>query len=212
MQTTRNEQQKNQRFINHWQTHLGVQDFLRYQAKFVWIGLMLAPIVMTLINHNIWRQISVAGWANAWFAILFMGGVFAVLPTLIVGIIFWRNGTRRYHELTTGKARYLPMDKRMWLPEEARWRKALGVLTALMGVSLFMGLGLVLGHNAPEFYAYPLELSLLYLMIWSAFEGYLFIDAQHNDQALSIPLIFKIALCACGTAVGVAWLVVLWTF
>lgn len=200
---------KEQRFVNDWQKNLGILGFLRYVTKYLLLGVILSPIVLSILNPNIWNLISQNGWARSWISVLFMAALFAIVPTFFIGIAIWRRNHQKYKQLTTGKDRYLPLEKRQWLESEKKWKIAISILNLLMAISLVMGFGLMLGHNSPKEYAYLFEATLLYFVLLFTHEIYQTLYSKFNDGLLKIPVLFKFLLITCSLIVSLLWLVVL---
>ena len=109
-------------------------------------------------------------------------------------------------QLTTAQNRYLPFEKRIWANGEKAWKTAISVMAGLVVLSAILSFGLLLGHNAPDYFAYPFEASVLFLIIFGLYQIFIAWWAERHDYELSIPAVFKIALVLCFVAVLFTWI------
>ena len=200
--TTDNTEQD--RFINHWRGYQGIGGFTRYTLRFLLIGLLLSPVVLTWLNPKIWQQLQGARASAALLPMAFLIGVFALLPSLVIAIALWRRKQKRFMQLTTEQNRYLPFEKRTWASGEKTWKIAISVMATLTAASALLSFWLLLGHNAPDYFAYPIEASVLFILIHLLYQLFMMWWAEKHDNQLSIPAIFKVALVVCFVAVVLA--------
>ena len=162
-------------------------------------------MALTWLNPKIWQQLQGARAIAALLLMAFLIGVFALLPALVIAIALWRRKQKRFMQLTTEQNRYLPLEKRAWATGEKTWKIAISVMATLAAVSALLSFWLLLGHNAPEYFAYPIETSILFIMIHLLYQLFMMWWAEKHDEPLSIPAIFKVALVVCFVAVVLAW-------
>ena len=193
------------RFINYWRAYQGIGGFARYALRFLLIGLLISPLILTWLNPNIWQQLQGARASAALLPMAFLIGVFALLPALLIAIVLWKQKQKRFMQLTTAQNRYLPFEKRIWANGEKAWKTAISVMAGLVVLSAILSFGLLLGHNAPDYFAYPFEASVLFITIHLLYQLFMMWWAEKHDNQLSIPAIFKVALVVCFVAVVLAW-------
>ena len=193
------------RFINHWRAYQGIGGFARYALRFLLIGLLLSPVALTWLNPNIWQHIQGHRFSDEFVPIAILVGFFALLPALLIAIVLWKIKQKRFMQLTTEQNRYLPFEKRAWATGEKTWERVISVMAGLIALSAILSFGLLLGHNAPAYFAYPFEASVLFLMVFSLYQIFIAWWAEKHDEPLSIPAIFKVALVVCFVAVVLAW-------
>ncbi len=195
------------RFINHWQKYRGFLGFLYYIAPFLLGGVIIFPIILTCINPTIWEQLQKSDFDRVLIPFLVMILLFGVLPAVGVGLLFWKRNQQRFMQITTEQNRYLPFEKRVWRMSEKGWKITLSIMTFLVGISLFISFGLLLGHNAPDYFTYPFQVGIAYVILLFIYQIFMYWWAFRHDEALYIPFVFKALFIINFMAVCSAWII-----
>ena len=201
-----NKKSSDEIFINRWRKYQGFGGFLRYIVPFLLGGLLIAPIVMSCINPNIWEQLQKSDFDRVLMPFILMMCLCGIIPVLGIGIVLWRRNQQRFMQLVTKQDRYLPLEERTWQTGEKTWKIAFSIMNFVVGISLFISFGLLLVHNAPDYFAYPFYASIVYCAWLLVYEIFIYWWALRHDGALYVPAFFKVLFVVSFVALCGTWI------
>lgn len=180
------------KFTTRWHNYTGLKGFLRYCIPFVLAGVFLCPVILTILNPNIWRQVAQSNWQRSILPMMVIGLLFSVLPAFAIALAIWWRNIRKFKYLTTGQQRFVPVEHRTWVASDAHWHRIISIFFMLSVLIAVLSFGLVLGHNAPSHYAYPFFSAVLYICVYTAYSWLTSWYYSRHDGAKTIHWSFKI--------------------
>lgn len=106
--------EKEKEFIKDWEKYRGVIGCLRYLSRWLLLGLVAIPVVLTAINPDIWSTVQLNRLAEEVSIFLTVGFGICVKPALLVGFVVWWRKNRKYKYLLSGSDRHRPLSVRPW--------------------------------------------------------------------------------------------------
>ena len=175
-----------------WEKYIGILGFYKFLFTFFILGVFFSPIVLHLLNPNIWEQLKNSDFSRSLMPILFLCFTFSILPFLIVGIILWYKKNKEYKLLLTNEDKYKDIEIRNWRDNDKIWDKAIRYSPSISVLIALLTLPFLLEHNAPTQNSYPLySCGILFLFgtIYSLYQS--FYSNIYNDK-LFVPNLLKI--------------------
>lgn len=175
-----------------WEKYIGILGFFKYLFTFFILGILFSPIVLHLLNPNIWEQFNNSDFSSSLMPILFLCFTFSILPFLIVGIILWNKKNKEYKLLLTNEDKYKDIEIRNWRDNDKIWDKAIRYSPSISVLIALLTLPFLLGHNTPIQNSYPLYscvILFLYGTLYSLYQS--FFSNIYNDK-LFVPKFLKI--------------------
>ena len=86
-------------FIKNWEKYRGVAGCLRYLAYWFFFGIIVIPLMLTVINPDIWSTVRMDQLAEEAAVFFGFGFGLCVLPSLLIGLGTWDEKNRKYKYL-----------------------------------------------------------------------------------------------------------------
>lgn len=106
-------------FIKNWEKYRGAAGCLRYLACWFLLGIIVIPLMLTVINPDIWSTVRMDQLAEEAVVLFGFGFWFCILPSLLIGLGMWNEKNRKYKYLLGGNMRYMPFKERPWKKERS---------------------------------------------------------------------------------------------
>ena len=95
-------------FIKNWEKYRGAAGCLRYLACWFLLGIIVIPLMLTVINPDIWSTVRMDQLAEEAVVLFGFGFWFCILPSLLIGLGMWNEKNRKYKYLLGGYMRDMP--------------------------------------------------------------------------------------------------------
>lgn len=175
-----------------WERYSGILGFFKFLFTFFILGIVFSPVVLHLLNPNIWEQLKNSEFNRSLMPVLFLCFTFSILPFLIVGIILWYKKNKAYKLLLTNEDKYKDIEIRNWRDQDKIWDKAIRYSTSISVLIALLTLPFLLSHNAPIQNSYPLYSCTILFLFGTTYSLYqLFYSNRYNDK-LFVPNFLKI--------------------
>ena len=178
--------------IVRWEKYSGIVGFYKFLFIFFVLGFFFSPVVLHLLNPNIWEQLKNSDFSKSIIPVVFLCFTFSILPFLIVGIILWFKKNKEYKLLLTNEEKYKDIESRNWRGNDKIWDKAITHSPSISILITLLTLPFLLVHNAPIQNSYPLyscAILLLFGTLYSLYQS--FYSNIYNDK-LFVPNLLKI--------------------
>lgn len=76
-------------FIKNWEKYRGAAGCLRYLACWFLLGIIVIPLMLTVINPDIWSTVRMDQLAEEAVVFFGFGFWFCILPSLLIGLGMW---------------------------------------------------------------------------------------------------------------------------
>lgn len=170
-----------------WEKYRGLGGFFRFIPYFVAVGLVLSPFVLTKVNPDIWKMIAADDTFGWILPVVTIGGVFSVLPLFAVGLIIWKVSNTIYRIKTSDQEKDQPMVLREWQGKDRLWHRAIEASAGLGIVLALVVLGWAIGHQAPNYYAYPFISATLLSFFGMAYTVSMSLYSSLKKGLLAVP-------------------------
>ncbi len=190
----------------------GLSGCLKFLFPFLGLGMIFSPIILTLINPNIWNQLKESNFSNALAPLLFLCLIFSILPFTTVGIILWKRKMKQYKLLTTNEDKYREIEERSWYGNDKKWDTAIRYGGSFSILIAFLTIPFLFVHNAPKYYSYPFLSCCLLLAFAIIYTTMLSIFSQLRNGKLYVAKFVKIIFVVLVILVSASILVFLFNY
>ncbi len=186
--------------INRWWKYKGCKGPLRYLISFLLGGMTVFPIVLTGIEPTVWGRLQKSSFDHL------LGPCLVVISLLgTIGFLLWKCNQQPSTKLKKEQNRYSPFEKRVWRSSERNWRIVFSIMTFLVSISLFFSFGLLLVHNAPDYFTYPFQATIAYSLLYFIYGIFMYWRAIRYGGEWYVPVVFKIGFTAIFIVVVATW-------
>ncbi len=175
-----------------WEKYIGILGFFKFLFTFFILGVFFSPVVLHLLNPNIWKQLKDSDFSRSFIPILFLCFTFSILPFLIVGIILWYKKNKAYKLLLTNEDKYKDIEIRNWRDNDKIWDRAITYSPAISILIALLTLPFLLTHNAPTQNSYPLLSSAILFLFGTIYALYQLFYSNISNDKLFVPNLLKV--------------------
>lgn len=184
-------------FISRWGKHKGVAGCIKYIVRYFLMGLIASPLVLTLLNKDIWKQLKESGLKESFLPIAFLCLIFSIFPAIAAGLIIWNKNNRRHKLLTVNAGRYKSakrhkiLENAKWLAKDKIWYRAIELSIFPAVPVAVLSFSLLLVYNAPPYYLYPFFACCALLAFRIIYEIIRVCLRRGNNRRSTVPGIVK---------------------
>ena len=178
--------------IVQWEKYIGIGGFFKFLFTFFILGVFFSPIVLHLLNPNIWEQLKDSDFSRSLMPILFLCFTLSILPFLIVGIVLWYKKNKAYKLLLTNEEKYKDIEIRSWRDNDKIWDRAISYSPSISVLIALLTLPFLLTHNAPSHNSYPLFSCVLLFLFGTLYSIYQLFYSNISNDKLFVPNLLKI--------------------